>query len=235
MTAQRPYLVGYSKTGSDRLKTNSAALTRRACLRHLFIFLCSPYVAGCGSQVTDRLKSPPPDVSVVKTTNPGANRIPQLTGRADATASVALRPTVSGYIELVLFEEGSEVQAGDVLFVIDQRLHLTEIARADAELERIRAQAKETGREAAHARRLLEERAISQKEHDQRAAVDEQVRADLRAAEAAVETARLELELTEVRAPISGRVGRAFVTPGSLVIAGETVLATIVSITPIYV
>lgn len=235
MAGPGQHLVGRSKTGHDRLEGNTASQFRRARLRALTILSYSVYVASCGSEATAHLKTSHANMSVAKVTDPYIGWIDQSMGGVEAPASVTLRPRVSGSIERVLFEEGREVRAGDVLFVIGQPIQLAAIARAITELERIRAQAIETRREATQARRLLETRAISQEEHDARITVDERVDAALRAAEATVEAALLELELTEVRAPISGRAGRAFVTEGDLVIASETTLVQIISMAPLYV
>jgi multidrug efflux system membrane fusion protein len=122
-----------------------------------------------------------------------------------------------------------------VLFVIDQRPYRAELARAQAEAARARAQATLAESEKARARTLLEAQAISQEEHDRLIAADAQFEAGLRAAEAAVEMARLNLEYTEIRSPIAGRAGRAQVTQGNLVEPGATVLTTVVTLTPVYV
>jgi multidrug efflux system membrane fusion protein len=200
-----------------------------------FLTVIGLIVTACGSQATSDLKTPPARLGAANVISCNADTIGQSLGPVETTASFPLRSRVSGHIERVLFEEGQEVHAGDVLFVVDQHAQLTEIARLNDELERIRVQVNDSEREVVRARTLLETAAISKAEHDQRIANDEQVRAAMHATEAAVETARLALALTEVRAPISGRAGRAFVGVGNLIIAGETVLATIVSVPPLYV
>jgi multidrug efflux system membrane fusion protein len=154
-----------------------------------------------------------------------------------AVETVEVRPRVSGYLEQVAFTEGQEVDRGQVLFVIDPRPYRAEFDGAQAELERARTRAELARTEFARARKLRETLAISQEILDQRAAAQEESKAAIRAAEAAVETARLNLEFTEVRSPIAGRAGRAVVTEGNLVNTGSngTLLTTVVSIDPVHV
>lgn len=192
--------------------------------------------AGCSSGVSDEQTPPPaPQVSVAEVVSRDVQQWDEFTGRIEAVKSVQIRPRVSGYIEQVHYTEGSEVAKGEVLFVIDQRPYRAELARTEAELARARAQYEVARSEMIRARRLLETRAISQEDHDRRIAGSTQAQAGVAAAEAALEAARLNMEFTEVRAPISGRTGRALVTEGNLVNAGETVLTNLVSLDPVHV
>src|SRR5690606_18488553 len=126
---------------------------------------------------------------------------------------------------------------GDVRLVLEQRRYRAALAQAEAELARARTRAGLARTEAARARRLADQHAISTEELDQREAAVAQAEAAVRAAAASRDVAALELEFTEVRAPISGRAGRALVTPGNLVSTAPnaTVLTTIVSMDPVYV
>lgn len=178
---------------------------------------------------------PPPEVSAAEVVVRQVSHWDEFTGRIESPESVEIRPRVSGYIDEVRFEEGREVEKGDVLFVIDQRPYRAALAQAEAELARAEAQADLAESEVARARKLLDSRAISQEEHDEAIAADAQAVADVGAAKAAVELARLDLEFTEVRAPISGMAGRALVTAGNLVSAGQSALTTVVSLDPVYV
>ncbi|MDX1557006.1 MAG: efflux RND transporter periplasmic adaptor subunit, partial [Xanthomonadales bacterium] len=178
---------------------------------------------------------PPPEVSVAEVVVRQVNNWEEFTGRIESPETVEIRPRVNGYIEAVRFEEGREVEKGDVLFVIDQRPYRAAVAQAEAELARARAQAKLAESEVVRAKKLLDSRAISQEEHDQAIAADAQSSANVGAAQAALELARLDLEFTEVRAPISGLAGRAHVTAGNLVSSGQTLLTTVVSLDPVYV
>jgi RND family efflux transporter MFP subunit len=162
----------------------------------------------------------------------------EFTGHFEAVNSVEIRPRVGGFLERVGFVEGAIVHQGDVLFVIDQRPYQAEVARAEAVLAQARTRNQLAGLEVERAQKLMSTQAISREELDARTSGRAEGDAGVRAAEAAVRVARLNLEWTVVRAPISGRVGRAVVTAGNVVQAGPpspTLLTTIVSIDPIYV
>jgi multidrug efflux system membrane fusion protein len=178
---------------------------------------------------------PAPAVSVAKVVTREFQPWDEFTGRIAAVETVELRPRVSGYIERVAYEEGREVRKGDLLFVIDQRRYRAAYDRAVAELERARSEARLATGELARAETLLASRAISREEYDARRAAHTQGGASVRAAAAAVETARLDLQFTEVRSPIDGRAGRALVTVGNLAQADSTLLTTVVSLDPMYV
>src|SRR5690606_16462951 len=135
----------------------------------------------------------------------------------------------------VAFEEGSEVAEGDLLFVIDPRPYRAALARAEADLERARAEARLARTQHERAGALVEARAISREEFETRRAASAQAAAGVRAAEAAVAAARLDLQFTEVRSPIAGRAGRALVTEGNLAQADATLLTTVVSQDPVHV
>jgi multidrug efflux system membrane fusion protein len=193
-------------------------------------------LTGCGSEAAESAGGmPPPGVSVAAALEREVHATHEFTGRIEAVGSVEIRPRVSGYIDRVNYREGSEVKKGEVLFVIDPRPYRAEVARTQAELARARAQAELAKSEVVRAHKLLEARAISQGEFDQRIANEAQTRANVRAAEAALEMARLDLEFTSVRAPIAGRAGQALVTVGNLVAPGSTLLTTVVSLDPVYV
>jgi RND family efflux transporter MFP subunit len=156
----------------------------------------------------------------------------------EAVDAVQIRPRVSGYIRRVAFAEGKEVRKGEVLFEIDPRPYQAELARAQAELARARSAAALAASEVERAGKLVDVQAISREEYDTRTSAEAQGGAMVRGAEAAVQTAQLNLEWTRVRSPIAGRVSRAEVTAGNLVQAGPpdaTLLTTVVSLDPIYV
>jgi RND family efflux transporter MFP subunit len=161
----------------------------------------------------------------------------EFTGRLEAVDQVEIRARVSGYIKRVAFAEGKEVSRGEVLFEIDPRPYQADLARAEAELERARSAAKLAESEVQRAHKLVDVQAISREEFDSRTSAEAQGGATVRAAEAAVQTARLNLEWTKVRSPISGRVSNALVTEGNLVQAGPPageVLTTVVSADSMY-
>lgn len=178
---------------------------------------------------------PPPAVSAAAVVAKSVTYWDEFPGRVAAIENVEIRPRVGGYIESVKFREGDEVKKGDVLFVIDRRPFLAQAARADAELVRARTQANLARTQAERAQKLLEGRVISQEEYDQRIAADAESQAQVRAAAAAADSARLDLEFTEVRSPIDGRAGQALITAGNLVSPNQSLLTTVVSLDRVYV
>jgi RND family efflux transporter MFP subunit len=193
------------------------------------------FALGCSSKPP--AAPPPPAVTVAQVPERNITEWDEFTGRLEAVDAVEIRPRVSGYIRRIAFNEGNGVKQGQILFEIDPRPYQAELARAEAELERARTGAALAAREVQRAQRLVNVQAISHEEFDTRTAAEAEGDASVRAAEAAVETARLNLEWTKVRSPITGRVSRAEVTPGNLVHAGPgdaTRLTTVVSIDPIY-
>jgi multidrug efflux system membrane fusion protein len=192
-------------------------------------------VARDGQDAVAGAAPPPPAVSVAKVVEREFQPWDEFTGRVSAIETVDLRPRVSGYIERVAYEEGREVRKGDLLFVIDQRRYRATLDHAAAEYERARSEARLAATELERAETLLASRAISREEFDTRRAANAQGNAAVRAAAAAVDTAKLDLQFTEVRAPVDGRAGRALVTVGNLAQADSTVLTTIVSLDPMHV
>jgi multidrug efflux system membrane fusion protein len=189
---------------------------------------------GHGAQAAAAMP-PPPAVSVARVVSREFQPWDEFTGRVAAVETVELRPRVSGYIERVAFEEGREVHKGDLLFVIDQRRYQAALDRTAAELERARSEARLATTEHERAQTLLNARAISQEEFEARRAARAQGDAAVRAASAALDAAKLDLQYTEVRAPIDGRAGRAVVTVGNLAQADTTLLTTLVSLDPMHV
>ncbi|MBR1167503.1 efflux RND transporter periplasmic adaptor subunit [Bradyrhizobium liaoningense] len=159
----------------------------------------------------------------------------EFNGRISAVESIEIRPRVSGFVTRVAYKEGSEVRRGDLLFAIDQRPYQAALDSAMAQLERARATALLAKARDERAQKLLPSSALSQDEADARRAAYAQSEADVLNAEAAVELAQLNLEFTEVKAPIEGRVGRALLTSGNLVVADQSLLTTMVSQDPVYV
>jgi multidrug efflux system membrane fusion protein len=157
----------------------------------------------------------------------------EFSGRLEAVEHVDIRPRVSGYITSVSFTPGAEVKKGDLLFVIDQRPYQAEAERAEAAARSARAKSELARLELARAERLLGDKAIAQREYDERAAAQKELDATARAAEAQAEAARLNLAYTRITAPISGRVSKAEITVGNLVDA-SSVLTSIVSLDRIY-
>ncbi len=193
-------------------------------------------LTGCEAQSSDTVAAPPPPVvDVAEVVVEPVTLRESFTGRVEAAETVALRPRVSGYIQQVAFEEGALVEAGDLLFQIDPRPYQARVDAARAELAQARSQLELAGSEARRARALLESRAISREESDQRQAAQMGAQAQVDAAKAALESAELNLEYTRVTAPVSGRTGRALVTRGNLANANQTLLTTVVTVDPVHV
>ena len=160
----------------------------------------------------------------------------EYSGRFVAVKSVEVRPRVSGFIDKVNFVDGGTIKAGDLLFTIDQRPFAIAVDSAQAEVAHAAAQVKVTAADVERAKPLVGTNAISVRDYDQRAASFAVAQAQLQVAQAAEKAAQLNLEWTEVRAPIAGRISDKKVDEGNLVNGGSgstTLLATIVSLDPI--
>jgi len=162
----------------------------------------------------------------------------EYTARLEAVNLVEVRPRVGGYLNEVRFLEGAMVQAGQVLFVIDPRPYEATLKRAEADVALAKARLELAQKRFSRSGNLVNQRAMSQEELDTRTAEVHQAEAALAASVAAVDAARLDVEFTEVKAPVSGRVSRKVVTEGNLVNGGSgtqgTLLTTVVSLDPIH-
>lgn len=193
-------------------------------------------LTGCEAQSDEAASMPPPpEVDVAEVVVEPVTLWESFTGRVASPETVDLRPRVSGYIDKVAFEEGELVQAGDLLFQIDPRPYEAQKQAASAELALANSQLDLARSEAGRAKTLLESRAISLEEYDQRNTALMSARARVQAAQAALDTAELNLQYTRVTAPVSGRAGRALVTRGNLANADQSLLTTVVSVDPVHV
>jgi membrane fusion protein, multidrug efflux system len=207
-----------------------------AALFRLFAFSALAFAfSACRNSEGAAAPPAPPSVSVAPAASKAIQEWDQFNGRVSAIDTVELRARVSGYVDRVAYKEGDDVKKGDVLFVIDKRPYQDALASAEAQLARARATASLALAQDRRAQALIESKAISVEEFETRHATYEQSNADVRAAEAAVATARLNLGFTEVRSPIDGRAGRALLTVGNLAQADQTLLTTVVSQNPMYV
>jgi multidrug efflux system membrane fusion protein len=196
-------------------------------------------IAGC-SDATGKADAPPsaaaaggPPVSAAVVVEKQIAETQEFSGRLEAIDRVEIRPRVSGFITAVNFKPGAEVKKGDVLFVIDQRPYQAEYDRAEAAGKSARAKADLAKIELARAERLLGDKAIAQREYDERVSGVKELDASARASEAQAQTARLNLAYTKVTSPIDGRVSKAEITLGNLVDA-SAVLTSVVSMDRIY-
>src|ERR1700730_13077123 len=193
------------------------------------------------TEIGCRKASAPPQaplpVNVVTAVEKEVNEWDEFTGRLEAVESVEIRPRVSGYITEIRFQAGVIAKKGDLLYVIDPRPYQADFDRAAAEVERMQAQLKLSQIELDRAKDLRGKNTISASEFDQKAATYQGASAATASAEAAKNSAALNLEFTQIKSPIDGRVSDARITLGNLVQPGagpENVLTTVVSVDPIY-
>jgi multidrug efflux system membrane fusion protein len=192
-------------------------------------------LAGCGrSQAGASAPAPAaPEVTVAAVVAKPLRDWEEFSGRLEAVDSVEIRPRVSGFIDSVHFTEGARIKKGQLLFRIDPRPFRAEVNRLTAALKSARAQQQLAASNHERGKRLLAQHWISQQAFDQLATQESTGVEEVGAAQAALETAQLNLEFTEVRSPIDGRVSRALITPGNLV-SSSSVLTTVVSDDRIY-
>jgi membrane fusion protein, multidrug efflux system len=215
----------------------STRITRRLAMAGVSLLAAAVLAACSGGHAEEAGAPPAPEVTAAPVLIKPVSQWDDFSGRVEAVQSVELRPRVSGYIDKVNYVEGDEVKKGDVLFTIDARSYQAEYDRARAELARARTQASLARSESDRAKKLSDQQAISTETWEQRRAAAEQSGAAVQAAQAALDAAALNLEFTKVRAPIGGRAGRAMVTAGNLVTAGDSasVLTTLVSLDTVHV
>ncbi len=200
--------------------------------------VCAALLTACGPSTPGGGGAPPPPAVTVA--NPLVEQIvdwDEYTGRLAAIDRVEVRARVSGYLDSSGFEEGQFLDKGDVLFVVDPRPYRASLEAAEAEQKRAESALELARLELDRAERLLASNAGSAELRDTRSAEFQQASAAVEAAKASVAAARLDVEFTEVRAPIAGRAWRKLVTEGNLVTGGSnasTLLTTIVSLDPIH-
>jgi membrane fusion protein, multidrug efflux system len=197
-------------------------------------------MAGCDQPQQPQTGATPPPLQVT-IANPLIREVTdwdEFTGRLYAVESVEVRPRVSGYLQSINFVEGSILNKGDLLYVIDPRPYQAVLDQARADVSRTKASLELAENDLARAERLYKSRAISEEEVDSRSKQKREALASLEAARADVESAELNFEFTHIKAPITGRISRTRITEGNLVTGGDfqsTLLTTIVSLDPIYV
>lgn len=153
--------------------------------------------------------------------------------KVDAINASDVIPQVSGYIDQVLFQEGSLVKEGDVLFVIDQSRYQAAVSSAEATLEKAKATAKQLASNYQRELSLYQEKMLSQADLEVAESNLVNARANVKAAQASLDLAKLDLEHTEVRSPISGYIGKAFLTKGNYVSAAVSKLARVIQMDPV--
>lgn len=192
------------------------------------------FLASCAQEAPPA--PPPPEVDVITVTTQPVPNIIDLPGRVQAVRTAEVRARVDGIVQRRLYDEGSDVRAGQALFAIDPRELRASLNAVEATLARAQSNAANAQQDVNRYQGLIADKAISKQEYDAAVARLRSAQADVAQARAQVESARLSLSYSTVNAPISGRAGRAQVTEGALVsAAGGTLLTTIEQINPIFV
>lgn len=210
----------------------------RPLLRDPVLVLVTAFLLVACSEDENAAQSapPPPEVEVIRVQPRPIPHIVELPGRVQAVRVAEIRARVNGIIQRRLYEEGTDVEAGTALFQIDPRAMKANLNAAQAALQRAQATAKNAAQDVRRYKGLVAKQAISQQEYDAAQARLRTAEADVSQARAELESARLNLEYTRVESPIAGRAGRAEVTEGALVSAGDgTLLTTVEQFDPVYV
>lgn len=193
-------------------------------------------LGGCDRKPAAAAAPPPPPVTVAHPLQKNITEWDEYTGRFQAVETVELRARVSGYIDQVHVNEGQLVKQGDLLFVIDQRPFRLAVDQAKADLQRAQAKLDIATLDVQRATPLIQNQTLTGREFDTRKSTQRDAEGQVASAEAALKTAELNLEWTEVRAPITGRISDKRVDAGNLItggISGATLLTVIVAIDPI--
>ncbi|HWL62456.1 MAG TPA: efflux RND transporter periplasmic adaptor subunit [Steroidobacteraceae bacterium] len=200
------------------------------------LLLAASLLAACGAKAPPPPPPPAPEVAVVTLAPRQVELSTVLPGRTSAYRIAEVRPQVDGIVLRRLFNEGAEVRAGEPLYEIDPAPYRAALLRAEAALASAEAQFEAARLISERYGRLQAQGVVSKQEYDNAVAADKSGAAAVASAKAALETARIDLTYTQVRAPISGRIGRSVVTEGALVTRNQTQpLATVAQLDPIYV
>jgi multidrug efflux system membrane fusion protein len=200
------------------------------------LILFTNVLAGCDGKPAAN-SPPPPTVTVAHPLQKSITEWDEYTGRFTALETVEIRARVSGFIDSVHFHEGQIVKKDDLLFVIDQRPYQIAVEQAKADIERAQAKLDIATQDVNRATPLLQSQTLTEREFDTRKSVQRDAAGQLASANAALKQAELNLEWTEVRAPIAGRISDKRVDAGNLISGGQTgatLLSVIVSIDPIH-
>jgi RND family efflux transporter MFP subunit len=190
-------------------------------------------LAGCGRQA-EHPTSAPPKVTVTEPEQRAVLEYEELPGRVAAIDHVVVKARVTGYLNKVHFQEGAEVREGDLLYTIDPREYQAAFASAEAALQQSQAETAQAHSDYQRSMQLSTQKVIAAQETEKQGTVALAAEAGTRSAQARLAKAKLDLEYTEIRSPVSGKISRTSVTEGNLVANGDT-LTTIVSQDPVYV
>jgi membrane fusion protein (multidrug efflux system) len=201
----------------------------------LAMILLATVATGCARQQDAAPPAPPVEVKAVTVQPSATETYADKVGEVRGSQEVDLRARVSGILLATHFQDGSLVKEGQLLFSIDAREFRAQVASAQARLASAEANLSRARQDVERYRPLLAEEAIARQVYDNAVATQRQAEAEVSASRAALEETRLGLDYAEVRAPLTGRIGAAQAFPGSLVTAGQTVLATLSSDDPAWV
>ncbi len=194
------------------------------------------FATGCEQSTGMSSEAGPVEVAIVTLQAQPVELFDELNGRTSAYRVAEVRPQINGIIQKRLFEEGSQVKAGQTLYQIDPKPYRAEVERAGAELAKARAAVRAIELRTQRFEQLLENSAVSKQEYDDALSNLEQSKAQVQVAAAALQAARINLDYTTVKSPIDGNIGRSFVTEGALVTANQSqALAQVTQLDPIYV
>ena len=224
-----------ARAGAAPWISSIAAKARAAAFLSAAIAVAVPLLLSACGDSADAQGGPPRamPVSVAPAVQRTITESEEFSGRLEATEYVELRPRVAGIIDKLHFVDGAFVKKGDLMFTIDPRPFEAEVARAQSTLASNKAKLELAQSELVRAQKLLDSQAVSRQEVDQWTSGSRTSQADVLGAEAALRVARLNLEYTAVRAPISGRTSRANITVGNLV-NEQSVLTTIAGVSQVY-
>jgi membrane fusion protein (multidrug efflux system) len=215
---------------------------RKNKVKRIAVIACGLVIlAGCGQKPEQKAPGMPgaggpPEVAVVVVKEERVAITRELPGRVSANLVAEVRPQVSGIVRERLFEEGSSVKAGDLLYRIDPTPYQAALETSQAAVTRAEANLPSLKERKRRYQELLQEKAVSAQEFDDISAALKQVEADVQYGKTAIETARINLSYTDIKAPISGRIGKSNITVGALATAGQpNPLAVIQKIDPVFV
>ncbi len=207
-------------------------MSRRELLPLLFL---SAAAAGCDVAAPPPPPPKPPDVVVSRALEREVIDFEEFQGKTEAIETVEVRARVSGYLDKVHFEEGSDLRKGDLLFTIDPRPLQAELERAEANLAQAEAHHKRLEADYERARSLLAKGSTSREEFDKVVGDRSEAAGAIKSARAAQSIAQLNLDYSRVTSPISGRISRRKIDPGNMVKADETALTYVANLDPMYV
>lgn len=222
---------------SNRPKRPGSALMLRASLACAIVAALVVVLRGEPSTIAKASVAPAAaEVDVAMALSRPVTDWQNYSGRLEAVEKVVIRPLVSGTIVAVHFKDGAIVKEGDLLFEIDARPYTAQVEQAQASLAAAKSRSQYTATDLGRAQRLINSNAIAMRDLDEKQNAASEAQANVRQAQAILDSSRLDLAHTRITAPVSGRMSRALVTAGNIVSAGENAapLSTLVSLSPIY-